>query len=212
VTGLSVAEVFSHALRGEVCHLTTPGEYRLELPVADWRRPSDAGDELLLRWCDGATLDVGCGPGRLIAELAVRGHVALGIDIVAEAIEQSRSRGAAALERDVFAPVPGEGRWETALLADGNIGIGGDATTLLDRIRRILRPGGRLVVETAPPGQRSSTVVARLECPCGHSGAFPWSVVSIDDLARMAQPAALVEVARESAGGRWVAVLMESPR
>ena len=30
------------------------------------------------------------------------------------------------LRRDLFAPLPGEGRWHHVLLADGNIGIGGD--------------------------------------------------------------------------------------
>ena len=40
-------------------------------------------------------------------------------------------RGGAALRRDVFAPLPGEGRWYTALLADGNVGIGGDPVALL---------------------------------------------------------------------------------
>ena len=51
------------------------------------------------------------------------------------------TRGVAALLRDVFDPVPGEGRWETALLADGNIGIGGDPVALLERVRHAGRPG-----------------------------------------------------------------------
>ena len=35
-------------------------------------------------------------------------------------------RGATVLQRDIFGPLPGEGRWGTALLFDGNVGIGGD--------------------------------------------------------------------------------------
>ncbi len=52
----------------------------------------------------------------------------------------------------MFAPLPGEGRWGTALLADGNIGIGGDPVALLRRLREVLDPRGRIVVELAAPG------------------------------------------------------------
>lgn len=76
----------------------------------------------------------------------------LGIDVVPEAVALTRERGASALVRDVFAPVPGEGWWDTALLANGNIGIGGDPVTLLRRVHALLLPGGRAVVEVARPG------------------------------------------------------------
>lgn len=208
---MPAGEVFSHALRGEVCYLSTPDQQRLQLPVADWARGTDGSDELLLRLCAGPTLDIGCGPGRMAAELAARGHVALGIDIVGEAVRQTVDRGAAALQRDVFARVPGEGRWETALLADGNIGIGGDPAALLTRARRLLHPGGRIVVEVAGPGQRSAYFDARLECPCGHSERFPWAVVCIDDLPALASAAGLTEIDRRTSHGRWVGVLTETP-
>jgi SAM-dependent methyltransferase len=209
MTTLAAGEVFSHALRGEICYLTTPDQQRLELPVRDWARATDSADELLLRLCGGATLDIGCGPGRMAAELAARGHVTLGIDIVGEAVRQTLDRGAAALQRDVFARIPGEGRWDTALLADGNIGIGGDPAALLHRARRLLRPGGKVVVEAGPPEQPSTLFDARLECPCGHSERFPWAVVSIIDLAALAEAAGLVEVDRRTSHGRWVGVLAE---
>ena len=61
-------------------------------------------------------------------------------------------RGGAALRRDVFDTLPGEGRWETALLADGNVGIGGDPVALLRRLREVLDPRGRVVAEVAAPG------------------------------------------------------------
>lgn len=43
--------------------------------------------------------------------------------------------------------MPGEGRRQTALLADGNLGTGGDPSGLLTRLRGLLRAGGRLVIE-----------------------------------------------------------------
>src|SRR5439155_8036 len=84
-------------------------------------RPGDGG---LLARCSGPTLDVGCGPGRLVAALAAAGLPTLGVDISAEAVRQARRRGAPAQRTCVFTPIAGEGAWQHLLLADGNIGIG----------------------------------------------------------------------------------------
>ena len=37
---------------------------------------------------------------------------------------------------------PGEGRWDTVLFIDGNVGIGGDPIALLRRVRQLLAPAG----------------------------------------------------------------------
>lgn len=203
--------VFAHALRGETTYLLGVGAGPTRLPVEDWTRPADAADRALVALCEGPTLDIGCGPGRLTAELGLRGHLALGIDLVHEAVRQTIRRGVSALRRDVFGPVPGEGRWQSALLADGNVGIGGDPVALLARVRHLLAPGGRAVVEVAPPGTRSGRLSARLACECGSSEPFPWAVVGADRLAVLADAAGLVEIERVSFGHRWATVL-EEPR
>jgi hypothetical protein len=74
------------------------------------------------------------------------------VDLAPAAVMFSRQRGAVALRRSVFAPVPGEGRWPTALLIDGNIGISGDVARLLRRMASLLAHGGRLLVEADPQG------------------------------------------------------------
>jgi Methyltransferase domain len=117
-----------------------------------WCRDHLAGDATLLDRCVGSVLDVGCGPGRLTAALNTRGNRALGIDTSAAAVRLARRRGANAVRRDVFDPVPGNGRWRHVLLADGNIGIGGDPLRLLRRCRELLEPGGHLHAEVTAPG------------------------------------------------------------
>jgi SAM-dependent methyltransferase len=207
MTEASFTSVFSEALRGRACVVRAVGGPASDLPVSSWRSAADADDHALLDHCVGPTLDVGCGPGRLAAALAERGQVVLGIDVVREAVGQTRARGAAALRRDVFGAVPGEGRWQTALLADGNVGIGGNPAALLQRLRRLLLPGGRVVVEVAPPGVPTRSVLATLECDGVRSRPFRWSVVGVDGIARVAASAGLTLRAHEPHGMRWSAVL-----
>ena len=47
------------------------------------------------------------------------------------AVGLSMARGGLALRRRINQPLPAEGRWGTALLMDGNVGMGGDVATLL---------------------------------------------------------------------------------
>jgi len=180
------------------------------LRLDEWDRPVDDHECTVLALCVGPTLDVGCGPGRLTAALAERGHVALGIDVVDTAVGQTRQRGASALRRNVFDEVPGEGRWQTALLADGNVGIGGDPVALLRRLREVLDPRGRVVVELAPPGTECSDDWARLEYGDGRARVLPWSVVGVDDIEPIAERAGLSVVDRLEAAHRWWVVLEET--
>ena len=124
----SFSSLFSHALRGVPCRVLGLDGGPTELPVHEWTRAADPHDDALLAACVGDTLDVGCGPGRLAQRLAEgRDRRVLGIDVVPEAVAQTRARGVAALQGSVFDPIPREGRWHTALLADGNVGIGDTA-------------------------------------------------------------------------------------
>jgi SAM-dependent methyltransferase len=155
----------------------------LVLDLERWLGPVDAADETVLDRCRGPVLDVGCGPGRFVAELNARGVAALGVDIAETAIALTRGQGMPALLRSVFGALPGEGRWPTVLLLDGNIGIGGDPRRLLDRIAGLLAPGGRLVVETHPDPAAHELLQVWITAhgePVGP--VFDWAHVGLDAL------------------------------
>jgi SAM-dependent methyltransferase len=188
-------------------HVVDDAERARPLAVMRWTTAADDSDRALLDACVGPTLDVGCGPGRMTSGLAERGTVALGIDVVAEAVAQTRARGATALRRDVFADVPGHGRWRTVLLADGNIGIGGDPLRLLRRACELLAPGGRVVVDLAAPGRRDVVRRCRLSSDGRVSHTFLWAVAGVDAIADLAAAAGLSLVHTSEHDGRWFAVL-----
>lgn len=174
-----------------------------EFPLNSWCGGLLPGDEALLDACTGATLDVGCGPGRLTAALGRRGVPVLGVDVAPEAIRRTRARGAQALRRDVFAPLPGEGRWRHILLADGNVGIGGEPARLLARSRDLLAPGGTIVCETERPGMPLHQLQLRLERPDQRSAWFPWALLGADALGVLAQTLQLRTSRMWTDAGRW---------
>nr|WP_196150824.1 methyltransferase domain-containing protein [Nocardia bovistercoris] len=136
--------------------------------------------------CDGPTIDLGCGPGRLVAALLRRGVPALGVDISPVAVALTRARGAPALHRDLFEPLPGSGRWSYALLADGNIGIGADPHRLLARTRELLAADGVAVVEFDRPGTGMVRQRLRVETEDAAGPWFSWSRVGVEQAARLA--------------------------
>lgn len=200
-----IGELYARALAGrvrpEVEHVDGS---RTPLPVEGWLHESP-GDKSLLDRCEGPTLDIGSGPGRLTVALAERGIPALGIDITPYAVDLARSSGALVMLRDVFGRVPGTGRWMTVLLADGNIGIGGDPAALLRRAGELLAPAGKALVEIEPPGSPLRQEQVRL-CHAGVASAwFPWAFVGADHISDVARDAGLGEVETWTVEGRWFA-------
>ena len=152
-------------------------------------------------------LDVGCGPGRHLAALQVAGKRGLGVDLSPVAVRLARRRGAAAIPGDVFGAVPLAGHWRTALLLDGNVGIGGDPETLLRRTRELLVPGGAALVEVDPPGAPTHRTRLRIEAGGEVSEWFRWARVGVDGIEAVAANAALPLHDVLQVGGRWVARL-----
>lgn len=188
-----------------VPRLVGPDDEELPAAVDRWRAPPTPAERDLLTRARPPVLDVGCGPGRVAAHLARQRVVALGIDVAPAAVRLARARGAMALRRSIFEPLPLTGRWGTAVLLDGNLGIGGDPVALLTRLRALIVPGGRVLCDVEPPGAPSRTLQVRLAGTRG--GCQPWAQVGADDLPGLAARARLVVGDLWPAEGRWFAEL-----
>jgi SAM-dependent methyltransferase len=180
----------------------------LPLDPSRWHGPTTDAEQQLLAMVKGPVLDIGCGPGRIVQRLAIRGVVALGVDPAPGAVSLARRRGCAVLQRSVFETLPGEGRWQTVLLIDGNIGIGGDPVRLLRRCHALIHVTGSVVAEVEAPGCGWRTCRARLERGRESSPWFEWSVVGADAITGLAAGAGLRVCAIDQASDhRWFAHL-----
>ncbi|WP_327120699.1 class I SAM-dependent methyltransferase [Nocardia sp. NBC_01730] len=205
------SDLYAQALAGEECWWRRTDGSRVPIPVRQWFHGADSRvDHALVCCCDGPTVDLGCGPGRLVAALTHRGVAALGIDISPMAVAVTRFRGAPALQRDVFDRLPAVGRWEYAILADGNIGIAGDPVRLLGQTRRLLARGGVAIVEFDYPGTGFVEEQIRLETRAGAGDWFPWARVGIDHADRMATAAGLRVLTSAEVSGHYIAWLARS--
>lgn len=204
-------DLYEQALDGERCWIRQEDGQLKRLPVHDWligSRADSRFDRAIVGMCTGPTIDLGCGPGRLVADLLQRGVPALGVDQSACAVELARSSGVPVLRRDLFGPLPGMGRWHTALLADGNIGLGGDPWRVLQRAGELLRRGGECLAEfdTAVTGVESQWV--RLESSENIGPWFRWAAVGLDCAARIAEDVGLALRAVHPIGERVIASLV----
>lgn len=179
----------------------------IPLDVRSWSEPADPVEKHVLDSIRGPVLDIGCGPGRLVVELAEQGIPALGVDASPAAVSHAIDRQATALVRSVFDPLPGTGRWATALLFDGNVGIGGDPIRLLRRVHELLAPRGQAIVEVAPAGSGSRSFPVQLVRGPIRSPWFPWAQVDADAIEDLGNRAQLELTGTSEVGGRWFARL-----
>lgn len=202
---------YERALGGEHCWLRHEDGATAPLPVNSWLGGAGADahfDDELIAMCQGPTIDLGCGPGRLVARLVRRGIPALGVDISPAAIGIARDNGAPALHRDVFDRLPGAGRWHTVLLADGNVGIGGDPWRVLRRAAELLGEGGRCLAEFDSCATGVDVNWVRLESRDGPGPWFRWARVGAERAESVAAEVGLTVVDMRRLNGRSVATLV----
>ncbi|GEP35322.1 methyltransferase type 12 [Nocardioides szechwanensis] len=205
---LQSTEAFDAAFSGQSCEVVRANGSTHALATHLWSGDTTATDvSLFVDPCHGPTLDVGCGPGRLAGALASRGLEVLGIDTSPEAVRLTLARGAMALRRDIFDELPIGSQWSHVLLADGNIGLGGDPVVLLRRILELLDENGTVLVELAGPGVPSGPEQLRLKVGDTISTSFAWCVLGVDDIERVAADAGLIVMGVRNQGGRVVATL-----
>lgn len=124
----------------------------------------------------GPVLDIGCGRGRFVHAAIMGGHLTLGIDVSESAVRIAQEHGLPVLCRSVFQELPGEGTWGTALLLDGNIGIGGDPVALLRRCAELVRDDdGRILVEAPRGGRATAGTLHRYAAAAGLVACRVWS-------------------------------------
>jgi SAM-dependent methyltransferase len=209
----SATDLYESAL-AEGCASARPRRYhavgddgtRRRLPFERWLRRAPDEELQLLARAVGPVLDVGCGAGRHVVALRRAGVEAVGVEIAAGAVAIARSRRAEVIEGSIF-DVPERTGWGTALLLDGNIGIGGDPELLLARVAELLRPGGWALVELEPPATGARSVRVRLEGPDDVSDWVPWAWVGADAIEPIAAAAGLELDEQWSTGRRWFARL-----
>jgi SAM-dependent methyltransferase len=216
-----LGHLYERALGGERCWIRhEDGQIRV-LPAHRWLGnrccadptaeatddPDEVFDEAVTQMCTGPTIELGCGPGRLVARLFQRGIPALGIDRSAVAIRLAGRGGAPVLLGDVFEPLPGMGLWQTVLLVDGNVGLGGDPRRILARAAELLGRGGRCVAEfdAEAIGVRAGWV--RLETARDVGPWFRWATVGVDSAASLAAQVGLSLSSIRLVGGRVIASL-----
>ncbi|MFE6685816.1 class I SAM-dependent methyltransferase [Streptomyces sp. NPDC057743] len=184
----------------------------LPLDVERWCAAPDAADTSVLHRCLGPVLDAGCGPGRMAVALSARGTPALGVDVSPAAVAHTRRLGGRAVQRSVFDRLPAEGRWSTALLMDGNIGMGGDPIALLARLSALVTPGGRLLAEAAAHDVDERLTVRVEDAGGRHGRPFRWARLGTTALLRAADAANWHPTDAWTVGGRpFVALHRPNP-
>lgn len=208
--GQGSAEPYNRALaigRGDlsvldVCGAVSAVHYR----VQDWLVRANDFERSLLRTARGPLVDIGCGPGRMLVAAAELGLAACGVDSNSLAAEHARKQGATVFQQSVFDPLPGS--FQTLLLLDGNIGIGGDPQALLKHLHTMAAPGARLIVETDQLLTLEARYQAILVDSAGRSSeTFDWARLGAEPLQRHAANAGWSLVNSLEHGGRRISVL-----
>ncbi len=150
---------------------TTPRDAHAA-PSSGDRRLHRALVELTVAKPLGDLVDIGCGQGRILKLLASRAHRAIGVDIDADARQLARAElllagatNCSLRQGDMYALPFADHEFDTVVLDD----VLGDAERPADALgeaRRLLKPGGRLLILAACSGTAPDQLGARLAAWC----------------------------------------------
>ncbi|HYV17306.1 MAG TPA: class I SAM-dependent methyltransferase [Conexibacter sp.] len=94
---------------------------------------------------DARVLDAGCGSGRLLDELTVYGSVS-GLDMNPDSVEVARGRGHADVQQGAVESLPWEDETFDLITSLDVIEHTADDRVSMRELRRVLAPGGRLLI------------------------------------------------------------------
>lgn len=145
---------FWHALGSQLAHPRGRAGWLtgIAMGVAN-RRPNRLVIEALEAGPDDSVLDIGCGPGHALALVARRCREAHGVDRSEVMVRQARRRNRRRLRLDRTAIVQGDfaqlpypdARFDR-IMASNVLYFWADVGAVLRELRRVLRPGGRIVI------------------------------------------------------------------
>lgn len=157
--GLAYQDYYTHDARERsIVHRIARLLYRLAtgsvLALAGIPGERRRADQMFLgNVAPGRLLDVGCGSGRFLGAMQGRGWTVMGVDFDPAAIRVARQRYGIEVRQGTVADLAVEGLQFDAITASHVIEHVRDPVGLLAECRRLLRPGGRLVLRT--PNARS---------------------------------------------------------
>lgn len=127
------------------------------LPAEPTRPDFEARRAFLLAHAPASrpALDLGCGDGVFTAVMAAAGLDVVGADVSAAALERAQARqpGLAFRLVEIDRPLPFEDNAFALVWASGVIEHVADTAPWLSEVRRVLAPGGRLLLTTPSHGR-----------------------------------------------------------
>lgn len=189
-------------------HIYLDGEEDDAVPVATFFRSEEnmpEAEKLALSLCRGRILDIGAAAGCHALVLQSRGMEVTALDVSEGACKVMKERGVKNIIcKDVFDFEDQEG-FDVILLLMNGLGIAGSlakSKELLDHLRRLLRPGGKVLTDssdliylytdedgsmTLPMDKYYGEVVFQIEFNGERSEPFDWVYVDPDMMFELAE-------------------------